>query len=79
MGPANTTLDRTRLMLAGQLCVHLAGRHEPRLEEFPVGGGSHKLKVRLRIRNLPALPVHGQDASFGHRAVAVRFAADPVA
>jgi len=39
------------------LSVHLASLREPRLEEFPVGGGSNKLKVRLRIRNLAALPV----------------------
>ena len=37
--------------------VHLASLREPRLEEFPVGGGRNKLKVRLRIRNLAALPV----------------------
>ena len=37
--------------------VHLASLREPRLEEFPVGGGSNKLKVRLRIRNLAALPL----------------------
>ncbi len=37
--------------------VHLASLRDPRLEEFPVGGGSNKLKVRLRIRNVAALPV----------------------
>ncbi|MEE8608869.1 MAG: hypothetical protein V3S55_14785 [Nitrospiraceae bacterium] len=30
---------------------------EPRLEKFPAGGASNKLKVRLGIRNLAALPV----------------------
>jgi hypothetical protein len=37
--------------------VHLASLREPRLEEFPVGGGRNKLKVRLGIRNLAAIPV----------------------
>ncbi len=37
--------------------VHLASLREPRLDEFPLGGGSNKLNVRLRIRNLAALPV----------------------
>lgn len=27
--------------------VHLASLRDPRLEEFPVGGGSNKLKFRL--------------------------------
>ena len=40
-----------------KLNVHLASLREPRLEEFPVGGRRNKLKVRLRIRNLPALLV----------------------
>ena len=37
--------------------VYLASLREPRLEEFPVGAGSNKLKVRLEIRNLAALPL----------------------
>ena len=45
------------------LTVHLASLHEPRLEEFPVGGGSNKLKVRLGIRNLAALPVLAKSGS----------------
>ncbi len=36
--------------------LHLASLRDPRLEEFPVGGESNKLKVRLGIRNLAALP-----------------------
>ena len=37
--------------------VYLASLCEPRFEEFPVGGGRNKLKVRLKIRNLAALPL----------------------
>ena len=37
--------------------VHLASLREPSLEQFPVGGGSNKRKVHLRIRNLASLPV----------------------
>ncbi len=37
--------------------VHLASLRERRLEELPVGGGSNKLKVRFRIRNLAELPL----------------------
>ncbi len=37
--------------------VHLASLREPKLEEFPVGEGSNKLKVRLRIRELAAFPL----------------------
>ena len=55
--------------------AHLASLREPRFEAFPVGAGRNKLKVRLGIRNLAALPPHGQDARFGHGAVAVRVAA----
>ena len=40
-----------------KLNVHLASLREPRLEELPVGGGTNKLKVRIRIRSLGALPV----------------------
>ena len=36
--------------------VHLASLREPRLEEFQLVGGN-RLKVRLGIRNLAALPV----------------------
>ncbi len=46
--------------------VHLASLREPRLEEFPVGGGSNKLKVRLGIRNLAALPVLATSGGLGH-------------
>ena len=37
--------------------VHLAIVREPILEGFSVGGGSNRLKVRLRIRQLAVLPV----------------------
>jgi hypothetical protein len=35
---------------------HLVNLRESRLEEFLVGGGSNKLKVRLGILNLAELP-----------------------
>ena len=55
--------------------VHLASLREPRLEEFPAGGGSNKLKARLRIRNLAAVPVLAKTRGSTRGAVAVGFAA----
>ncbi len=57
---------RARFPMRLILTVHLASLHEPRLEEFPVGGGSNKLKVRLGIRNLAALPVLANKRSSDH-------------
>ncbi len=56
-GPLRSGATRSRSRPLKSSVGHHAPLREPRLEGFWVGGVSNKLKVRLRIRNLAALPV----------------------
>ena len=73
-----TACRRTLVPRAADAHVHLADLREPRLEEFPLGG-EQKAEGPPPDSKSRGTSACGQDARFGHGAVAVRVAADPVA